>query len=70
MTIQRAIDIAAFGLGRSIDVWTLVKKSGTPIIEQVSEERMRFLEDSANIITKAQRDVFMAHKMGQHNAET
>jgi len=55
MTIQKAIDIAALGLGHPIDIWTLAKKGGVATVERICEEKHKnALRDTANAISEAQ----------------
>ena len=60
MTVEKAIDIAAFGLGYPIDIWTLRKISGEAKIERLSEDVKKTLSDTVATIIEAQMQVFMA----------
>jgi 20S proteasome alpha/beta subunit len=58
MTVQKAIDIAAFGLGHPIYLWTLMKKGDSATIERICDSEKESLKDTAEAISKAQLEVF------------
>jgi 20S proteasome alpha/beta subunit len=61
MTVQRAIEIAAYGLGYPIDIWTLSMKKDSPTVERMGEEEKKGLNDAVAVIFHAQREVFLSH---------
>jgi 20S proteasome alpha/beta subunit len=57
MTIRKAIDIAAFGLGDPIDIWT-IKGQSNAASERASGEEKKALGDATTAIVQAQMGVF------------
>jgi 20S proteasome alpha/beta subunit len=73
MTVQKAIDIAAYGLGYPIDVWTLSRKGESPVVQRVSDQDKRVLADATKTIWQAQIEVFAdlsQEKSGQQSRPT
>jgi len=61
MTVQKAIEIAAYGLGYPIDVWTLSMKQRFPMVERVTEQKKKALSDTVAAISSAQMEVLLSH---------
>jgi len=61
MTVQKAIEIAAYGLGYPIDVWTLSMKQNVPATERISEQKKKALSDTVAAISAAQMEVLLSH---------
>ena len=61
MTVYKAIEIAAFGLGYPIDVWTITRRGDSVSIVQATKEEREALEDATKTIIQRQVEVFTAH---------
>lgn len=67
MTVQKAIDIAAYGLGPPVDIWTLCKGLGSPVIQRLTVLDKQLIADTAKLISQAQLEVFTAWKLVLQN---
>jgi 20S proteasome alpha/beta subunit len=65
MTIQKAIDIAALGMGLPIDIWTLTKKGDVVTVDRIAPQERDVLRDTANVISKAQLEVFTGYRVAK-----
>ena len=62
MIVKKAIEIAGFGLGPPIDIWTLTKATGQVAITRLSDNEKEGLEDVVSAIMQAQLEVFTGWK--------